>query len=227
MVKYGIKTPFKIIHMQGDNIPQKGSYEKAMKILKAAMERRYEVLTETFIKEGPDKLKTMMGFEDESDWEELFDYLVARKGVLKKTVMNYMDFFSGLVEDKGPQAMRKIFRIEKEKYDDDFEEIFDLAAISTGAIYNFVKANRVELAGRVKRGEARLLRVELGIKNRKYDGLWFEILDLLMNAVCDGYSTERDIENGLTALCSLMNKTRAQRSIRSYAKMWEYAGAEQ
>ena len=79
--------------MNYHNDQQQGAYEKAMAILKAAMERRYDVLTETFVKEGPDRLKELMAYENEQDWVELFDYLVSKQGVLKKTVMTYMDFF--------------------------------------------------------------------------------------------------------------------------------------
>ena len=209
--------------MYKDSNMQQGPYEKAMAILKAAMEKRYVFLTETFIKEGPDKLREIMAYDNEKDWVEMFDYLVSKQGVLKKTVMNYMEFFTGLVESKGPQALRKVFKIEDAKYDTDFEEIFDLAAISTGALYKYVNVNRVELAGLVQSGNAASLRNDLGIKSHKYDGLWFEVLDLLMKSVCDEYCSDRDINHGLNALCMLMNNTRQQRSLRSYAKMWEYA----
>ncbi len=211
--------------MPYNNDQQQGSYEKAMAILKAAMERRYNVLTETFIKEGPDKLKELMAYENEQDWIELFDYLVSKQGVLKKTVMNYMNFFTGFVAQKGPQALRNLFRINETKYDADFEEIFDLVAISTGALQDYINANKVELADRIRAGKANALRYELGLKNAKYDSLWFEILDSLMRYVCDAAITERQYDQGLTAFSLLMNKTREQRSLRSYGKMWEYSDA--
>lgn len=209
--------------MNYNNDQQQGTYEKAMAILKAAMERRYNVLTETFIKEGPDKLKELMAYENEQEWTELFDYLVSKQGVLKKTVMTYMDFFTDFVAQKGPQALRNLFRINADKYDTEFEEIFDLVAISTGALYDYVNANKVELADKIRTGKADKLRYELGLKNSKYDGLWFEILDTLMRCICDVAITERQYDQGLTAFSLLMNKTREQRSLRSYRKMWEYS----
>ncbi len=224
-LKYVIKTAFVILHMNYHNDQQQGAYEKAMAILKAAMERRYDVLTETFVKEGPDRLKELMAYENEQDWVELFDYLVSKQGVLKKTVMTYMDFFTDFVAKKGPQALRNLFRINESKYDLNFEEIFDLVAISTGALHNYVNDNKMELAHRIRDGKANSLRYELGLNNSKYDDLWFEILDLLMRCVCETAITKSQYDHGLKAFSLLMNKTRQQRSLRSYSKMWEYSDA--
>lgn len=205
----------------------KGSYENAMAILKAALERRYTVLTEVFIKEGPERLRQAMNFDNEKDWEELFDYLVTKQGVIKKCVLNYMDFFKEIVEKKGPYALRRIFKIESGKYDLDFEEVFDLVAVSTGALYEYVNNNKVVLAGRIQSGESLKLRYELGIEKKKYDGLWVEILDMLMNAVCEKYYDIRTFEHGITAFSNLINSLRTHRSLRSYRKMWEFCEARE
>lgn len=201
----------------------KGTLSKALRILKAAIERREHVLIDGFIQLGPNQLKDALEISYKDDWKRVFDYLVLHKGVVKKCVKAYMDFFSDLVSKNGPLTMRKVFGIEDKKYDLVFEEIYDLVAVSNGSLYKYVEFNKFDFVMMIREGKAGDLQEQLGLKSRKYQYLWLEILDLLMESVCDAYYDERTFDQGLNAFSMLMSGIREQRSLRSFSKMWEYS----
>lgn len=205
------------------NPEEKSPIEKALEILKKAVANRDEIVVEGFVQLGPDQLRQCLEMEANDDWQRFFDYLVLNKGVVKHCVRKYMDFFYSVVATNGPMAIRKIFKIKDAKYDSVFEEIFDLVAISNGALYKYVEENRFEFALVVRSGKADGLRQELGLQGKRYQSLWMEILQLLIDSVCDEYYDEKVVEQGIATFDFMMNSLRKHRSLRSNRKMWEYS----
>lgn len=191
--------------------------------LKESLAGREDLMMTVFIQQGPDAVRARFGLTDDADWKLVFDRLVFSKEVVKKCVVNFMPFFKHLVAEKGPLSLRTVFEIEKPEYDKVFEQVFDLVAVSDGAIYDYVFKNAGPLAEKVKSGKGMSLRKDLGMGSAKYDPLWSELLDIIHTEVCAGIANEDTLDRGLDAFSLLMSSLREQRSLRSYAKMWEYS----
>ena len=191
--------------------------------LKEALRRREEEMLTVFIQQGPEVLRKNLKLVKDSDWELVFDHLVFSGEVLKKCVVNFMPFFKHMVLEHGPVVLRKIFDIDGKKYDPVFEKLFDLVAVSNGALYDYVYRNREMFAKRITAGRTKSLRKELCLEGAKYDPLWEEILGLLCEAVCTKAGSDRAYESGITAFSMMVNTFRQQRSLRSFSKMWEYS----
>lgn len=180
-------------------------------------------LMETFIQEGPESLRRKLGISTDRVWEQVFDRLIFQKGVVKHCVLKFLPYFKHLVSEHGPKVLRSIFGIEAYKYDQVFENVFDLVAVGHSSLYDHVYQNRHEYAQLIRKGHAKGLRSELCIEAKRYDGLWQELLDVLMKATCEELYSESTFDRGLTAFSLIMNQTRIQRSLRSYSKMWEFS----
>jgi len=191
--------------------------------LKDTLKTREESLMELFIQQGPEALKQQLGISNEQDWKLVFDRLVFSKDVIKKCVVNFMPFFKKMVIDHGPVVLRTILSIEENCYDKVYEQVFDLVGVSDGAIYDYVYAHGDYLSARVRNGDAAALRAELGINKSKYDQLWAELLGILHARVCETINLQSNLERELDAFSKIMSVAREQRSLRSYAKMWEYS----
>ena len=191
--------------------------------LKEALGRREEAMLTVFIQQGPDVLRKQLKLVKDTDWELVFDHLVFSGEVLKKCVVNFMPFFKEMVLKHGPEVLRKIFDIDGKKYDPVFEKLFDLVAVSHGALYDYVYKNRLMFAKRITAGKTKGLRKELCLAGAKYDPLWEEVLGLLCEAVCTKAGDDRAYESGITAFSMMMNNLREHRSLRSFSKMWEYS----
>lgn len=191
--------------------------------LKSALKRQEEDMLTVFIQQGPEVLRKKLNLVKDSDWLMVFDHLVFSADVLKKCVVNFMPFFKHMVVTHGPDVLRKIFDLEGEKYDPVFERLFDLVAVSHGALYDYAYANRNQLSKRILSGNAGDLRKELCLEGAKYAPLWEEILGLLSDAVCAKVEGDTAFENGIRAFSLMMNGLRTQRSLRSFSKMWEYS----
>jgi len=166
---------------------------KALALLKKDVEKREEILVDLFVKLGPDELRDhVLGVG--AEWSEIFDYLVFKKSVLKRCVYMYKDFFHDLVAKNGPGALRDIFGIQANKYDSLYEELFDFVAVADGALYEYVDGAKLEFMALLKNGRGDELRKSLGLVADKYSSLWQEIVDLLIDSVCDLYVTERGLD---------------------------------
>jgi len=191
--------------------------------LKESLAGREDLMLTVFIQQGPDALREQFGLKNEGDWNLVFDRLVFSKDLVKKCVVNFMPFFKHMVAENGPTVLRSIFGIEDARYDKVFEQIFDLVAVSDGAIYDYVYRNGDKLSSRIRSGKAADLRKEMGLDGAKYDSLWKELLGIMCASVCDGIESESAYDRGLTAFSLMMNGFREHRSLRSYKKMWEYS----
>lgn len=195
---------------------------RALLALKSALAKREQILDETFMRLGPDGLKMLLKVDNDADWNRVYEHLVLNRGIVRKCVVQFMDFFYDLVADKGPMYLRKAFNIEDKIFDPVFEEIFDLVAVSKGALILYVNRNKRILTRSVLRGNGSSLRKNLCLDGNRYNSLWMEILEILMNSVCTRYYDEKMVDQGLMAFTTMMNTVRTQRSLRSFSKMWEY-----
>jgi hypothetical protein len=180
-------------------------------------------LMETFIQEGPESLRRKLGISTNTVWDQVFDRLIFQKGVVKHCVLRFLPYFKHLVSEHGPYVLRSVFGIEARKYDQVFENIFDLVAVGHSSLYDHVYQNRHKFAQSIRKGNAKNLRSQLCIEAKRYDGLWQELLEVLMKATCEELYSESTFDRGLAAFSMIMNQTRTQRSLRSYSKMWEFS----
>ncbi len=190
--------------------------------LKAALQRHEECLMQVFVKEGPQAVRDYLCVKGDVDWKLVFDYLVKRKKVLEVCALDYLPFFKDLVVKHGPEILKSLFKIEGKEYEKEYERLFDMIAVSHGAIYQYAYGKRSQLVERIMGGEAKSIRKELCIYEKKYDALWFEVLELLRGCVCEKVVDDVMYERGLNAFSLLMTAIREQKSLVSFRKMWSY-----
>jgi hypothetical protein len=189
------------------------SEEKAYKdCLIQVLKGREEQLMDLFIQNGPDGLKHVLNLKRDNDWNIIFDYLVFKKDLLTHCVNKYIYFFKDLVRQKGPGALRKVLGIEAKMYDKVFEKIFDLVAVSEGALYDFVTQNKTDLLDGIKKGQSRGLRKMLALEKKKYDQVWGEVTILLAKSFIEDTLSERVADQGLQSFDYLMNALRQHSS---------------
>jgi len=182
--------------------------------LYAILDKYDEKLVNKYIEYGPDGLREKLGVDSDKLWEVIFDYLVFEKEVVKLCVRNNSAYVHNLFVEKGPSLMRKAFSLQSSKYDDVWEYIMDYIGVSRGALYEYVTENAAKYRDKISRGECKSLRDELCIKNNKYERVWGEILDVLLNAVSTKAFTHSAFEHGIGLFSKLYNQGRVQRSLK-------------
>lgn len=183
------------------------AYLDAFKMILNAQE---EHLLTVFIQQGPEIVKAKLKINKDSDWQLVFDRLVFSGDVLKKCVMNFMPFFKAMVYEHGPQVLRTIFQIEAPKYDEVFGKLFDLVAVSEGALYDHVVRNSEAFVELIRSGKAGELRSKLCLDGDKYEKLWIDILELLFDSVN----------------CQIQSEANIDRSLQLLAMLWDYPSVE-
>jgi hypothetical protein len=172
-------------------------------------------LVQAFIVAGPTAVKKTLGIRD-AKWMVIFDYLVFEHDLLEKCVAQNVDFFKDLYVKFGIKHIRAIFEVEGKKYDMPSKAVFDLIAVVNEGLYLHVLQNRGRylLAFKARGGD--FLRTILGILDKKYDKAWEMVLDILLNAECDGLFSERTLEHGLQNFAMMMNGVREHRALNKY-----------
>ena len=186
---------------------------KAKKLLVEEYARgREQGLIEAYMVAGPTELRKAMGFK-KAEFGVIFDYLVFEYDLLYRCVAQNIDFFVDLYVKYGMKHVRAVLEIEAGKYDSLIEDLFKLIAIANEGLYLNVLQNRARylLAFKARGGE--FLRRILGISDGKYDYIWKKVLDILLNAACDGLFSERTLERGLERFSMMMNEGRMHRVI--------------
>ena len=172
-------------------------------------------LVRNYLEYGPDGLRAKLGINSDSLWEVIFDYLVFEKEVVKHCARNNTAYIHNLFVEHGPVAIRRAFNLSGKKYEDVWEYILDYIGISRGALYEYVTENSSKYREKIYHGQASLIREELCIEKDKYEHVWGEILDVLLNAVSTETFTHSAFEHGLALFSKLYNQGRAHRSLRS------------
>lgn len=169
-------------------------------------------LIQAYITAGPAELMKTMGLK-KTEWQVIFDYLAFEHDLLYKCVSQNVDFFVDLYVKYGMKHIRAVLEIEARKYDYLVEDLFKLIAVANEGLYLNVLQNRARYLLAFKARGAEFSRRILGISDEKYDVVWKKVLDILLNAVCDGLFSERTLDHGLQHFAMMMNEGREHRVI--------------
>lgn len=159
------------------------SEEEAIQTLVRGQLRGHEErLMTLFIQQGPQALRDMLKVPNDFVWTVVFDHLVFNLDVLKRCVDMFFPFFKDYVLKNGPVALRDVFGIRDSRYDSVFEKIFDDLVIARGLLFEHVHAHTREYLEALTQGRGSDIRAQLGLQTSKYDPLWKEVLDFLLDA---------------------------------------------
>ena len=173
---------------------------------------RENVLVGQYIEEGPLEIQEDLGLSDEQ-WEVIFDYLVFEHNLIYKCIIQNSDFFVEEFVRGGAAQVREMLCIEDDKYDMVWNILFDFIAIANEGLYYHVLQHRDRYMVAFKSRGSDFVRKVLGVWNDKYEENWSQILDILLNAVCDSLFSEQTFDHGLRSFSMIMNKTREHRPI--------------
>lgn len=163
-----------------------------------------------FMERGPKFLCNYLGFESvrSKEWQIVFDYFVLEKNVLFALVKRYDEHFQQLYENFGPLKIREILGIKLKKYDFIWLPIHDLIGVAKGSLAKYVFNNRFSLSKEMKVYGSERVRDNLGIVSQKYDQVWKEILDLLLDHEVEFYLETVNSERLLDTFTAQMNLRR-------------------
>ncbi|MFA6917990.1 MAG: hypothetical protein WC285_04155 [Candidatus Gracilibacteria bacterium] len=169
-------------------------------------------LIEAYIVAGPTELRKTMGL-NKAEFAVIFDYLAFEHDLLYRCVTQNVDFFVDLYVKYGMKHVRAVLEIEAGKYDSLIDDLFKLIAIANEGLYLNVLQNRARYLLAFKARGAEFLRRILDVADEKYDFVWKRVLDILLNAACDGLFSERTLDHGLKNFSMMMNGMREHRPI--------------
>ncbi|MFC1599774.1 hypothetical protein ACFL3T_01975 [Patescibacteria group bacterium] len=178
------------------------------------LEKYDKKLLKYFLDNGPDKLKKKLAVEDNDLWKVVFDYLVFEKNAVKVCFKKNTNYIHSIFAEKGPSHMRKAFRLEGPKYEQTWEEVLDFIGIARGAIFEYVRNDSNRYKDLIRNGKAEQIRTELGLNKLKYNGIWEEILDLLLECVSFENFSYSMFEQGLRFFSNMYNAGRTHRSVK-------------
>jgi hypothetical protein len=141
-----------------------------------------ERLMKLFIQLGPEALRKLINVPNDFVWCSVFDHLVFDLNVLKRCVEKFFPFFKDYVLKNGPLALREVFGIQDSRYDQVFEKLMDDLVIGKGLLFEHVYAHTREYLQALKKGRGADIRVQLGLQAQKYDQIWKEIVNFLLDA---------------------------------------------
>ena len=187
------------------------SLEKNLLIERYARGRE-NVLVERYIEDGPEVIQEDLGLLDEQ-WKVVFDYLVFGHNLLYKCVVQNSSFFVEEFVRGGACKVREMLCIENDMYDMIWDILFDFIAIANEGLYYHVLQHRDRYMVAFRARGSDFVRKVLGVWKAKYEENWAQILDILLNAVCDSLFSEQTFDHGLRSFSMIMNKTREHRPI--------------
>ncbi len=163
---------------------QYSSEQEGLKaLIQGALEGHEDRLMTLFIQQGPQALRQNLGAKSDYIWTIVFDYLVFNHDVLKRCVQMFLPFFKDFVKKNGPVALRGIFGIESSIYDSVFEKMLDDLVIAEGLLLEHVYANIDQYVTLIRAGKGSEIRSMLGLVDQKYDRLWKDVLDFLLDGL--------------------------------------------
>lgn len=185
--------------------------EKNM-VIESFVNGRESALIEQYIDLGPEAMKKEMGLSEDV-FKVMFDHLVFAHNLLYKTVMANTEFFLESYVNFGMTHVREILNVLDDKYDKIFEVVFDYLVISFEGLKHHVVNHRSRYMAAMKEHGSDFVRKVLGVWDSKYDENWREVLELLLNGVCEDIFDERNAEANIKAFSLLMNQKREHRRI--------------
>lgn len=179
------------------------------------LEKYDEKLLKFYLNEGPAKLKKRLEIRDDELWRIVFDYLIFEKNAVNVCTKKNTNYIHSIFAEKGPNHIKKAFYLDNSKYESTFEEILDFIGIARGAIYEYVRNNSHYFQDLIRNGKAERIRIELGLEKLKYDGVWEEVLDILLECVSFKNFTYSMFEQGLRFFTNMYNTGRTHRSVKN------------
>lgn len=188
-------------------------YPSEEQAIKALVERELtgheERLMTLFIQQGPEVLRSQLKIPNDFVWTVVFDHLVFNLDVLKRCVDMFFPFFKDYVLKNGPLSLREVFGIQEKRYDPVFEKLVDDMVIARGLLFEHVYQHTPEYLLALKQGNGSAIRMQLGIVSSKYDPLWNETVNFLLDAFNRDKLKEKQTEQTkslLSLLQSLLSK---------------------
>jgi len=178
------------------------------------LEKYDKKLLQFYLNRGPAKLKKRLAIKDNDTWRIVFDYLVFEKNAVKVCTKKNANYIHSVFAEKGPNHIKKAFYLDHIKYESTFEEVMDFIGIAKGAIYEYVRNNSHHFKDLIRNGKTEGIRTELGLNKLKYDGVWEEILDILLESVSFDNFTHSMFEQGLRFFTNMYNTGRTHRSVK-------------
>lgn len=172
-------------------------------------------LVDFYLDKGPYELRKKLDIKEDDLWKMVFDYLLYEKRIVRVCVKQNAEYIHEMFADKGPETIRKSFRLTEDEYDEEWEYIMDYIGISRGAIYEYASNNLSDFRSLIYHGKPSKIRGVLGIDKPKYDKVWEDILDLLLESVSTDAYTYSMFEQGIRMFSSLYNNGRVHRSLRT------------
>lgn len=169
-----------------------------------------------YLENGPRELKKKLDIGNEEVWQIVFDHLMFEKEAVKVCIKRNPDYIKEIFINKGPEFLRNSFNIMDSKYDDVWEYVMDFIGVSHGAIYEHVSKDSLRLKSLIRNGKAGKIRELLYLNKRKYNKVWEEILDLLLECISFDNFTYNQFEQGLRFFTNLYNNGRKHRGLRSF-----------
>ncbi len=186
------------------------SEEHAIKaVVEDALLGHEERLMTLFIQQGPQALRTMLQVPNDYVWSVVFDHLVFNLDVLKRCVDMFFPFFRDYVLKNGPLALREVFGIADSRYDAVFEKLVDDMVIARGLFFEHIDAHTADYLAALQKGQGSDIRSQLGIVPSKYDPLWKEVVNFLLDAFTREKVKEKqkdETKSLLSLLQSLLSK---------------------
>ncbi|MFC1655901.1 hypothetical protein ACFL3C_03465 [Patescibacteria group bacterium] len=199
------------MHTNLDVMNSPARRERIFKLLK----RFDKKLVKFYLDEGPYELRKKLDIKEDDLWKMVFDYLLYEKNIVKTCVKQNAEYIHEMFADKGPEMIRKSFRLMENEYEDQWEYVMDYIGISRGSVYEYVSNNVSDLRSLIYHGKATKIREMLLLNKAKYDKVWEDILDLLLESVSTDAYTYSMFEQGIRMFSNLYNNGREHRSIRS------------
>ncbi len=180
---------------------QYSTEEQALKaMIVERLEGKEERLLKMFIQHGPEALRENLNVPNDFVWTVVFDHLVFNLDVLKRCVEIFFPFFQEYVLKNGPQALRELFGIQDARYDGVFEKLVDDLIIARGLLFEHVHRHVNAYLKALKEGRGSDIRFQLGLANEKYQPLWEEVVDFLLDAFTREKVTSKQKEETQTLL---------------------------
>lgn len=192
------------------------SYEQRIQQI---LKRYRKKLLKRYLEWGPDELRIRLDIEDDREWELIFDYLVFEEKAIHKVVKIQSDYIKEIFTEEGPEFVRSVLYLDPQKYDEIFEHVMEFIGISHGALFDYVRTHEDEFRKYIFNGQASTIREKLGLNSVKYNGVWEEILDLLLDCVNTHAYSYSTYQQGLKLFSQLYNTGRKHRSVKRYMNL--------
>ena len=180
------------------------------------LEKYDKKLLKYYLDNGPEKLKETLDVGDNELWQIVIDYLIFEKKAVKICYKKNTNYIHSVFAEKGPKHMREAFKLEGSKYDQIWEEALDFIGIAHGALFEYVRNSSNHFKELIRNGKAEQIRKELGLSKLKYNDIWEEVLDLLLECVSFDNFTYNMFEHGLRFFTNMYNTGRTHRSVKKF-----------